>query len=502
MYSTDPIADQAHSILDWKGARATRQFLEAQLESVVNSSAEMLALLAEEAFESGEDDRARHFLGRALTIDHADPTALAVSAMVEGGKLRLAGTPGAAREFWERALAVPRPSWLTFNNLPNYFARTGMEDRGIELGHRAVTEYADSPHCSMVMAHLWDTLMHCERSDRALRVAQERFPTHHEVLCTFAGRRTSQLKLSERMITEASEQAPDHHQPKSSLAFNYLLQARGADAEALAKMALEIRPDDGLAMDVLKSVEQSRGNNAEALEWKRRLRELDPSSRRNFITDLCIDGVKSDPVETNRQLLEIEGRGGVEARTARFYRLLYFTAHSFVDTRKLLDEIEEDENRTRFWFVHKAEFVRDVRKPDEAIRVYREGLERFPQDGRLTAGLIAWLGLSQRESELKTELEKLRTEPPGEPQGLMEVARVLGQQRRFGLAKEMIRHGQSEFPGATRFGQVDLALDVVAGRVPTVYRTLKSTGQLSLKNAHLLLRASLFAVRPPYGSRD
>lgn len=501
MYSVNPLAEEAHRTLDWLGSRPARRFIEQQGESVVGSSPELLALLAQADIEAGNLEVARESVYRALAIDPVDPTSLAVLAMLETRLRRAAGSSDGILELWNEALNLDRPSWLAYLNAPPFLASLNDEERAVGVAQKARVTYSNSPHCALALMTTCDHLCRADRADRALAEVAPKFDSHHAVLTSRASRAISRLHVAEALARRAQEAAPEHAGPKSLLSTVLSLQVRLDEAEAAAMAALAIQPNLHGPMQRLASIALYRGQKDIQATWKQRAMAVEPGSPTSQISEI-LTGASTNPYETYQRLLELEKRGpDVVAREVRFNILIHLGGHSFVKLRKLLDAIEADENRSMRWYVHKGHMERDPKQPERAIRIYREGLERYPGDGGIAGGLLGWLGLCKRKEEFIQEIEAIRREPLGSPRGVRDIAVELAGQRHYRLAHEFIDRAFAEFPGQSQLWMTRCALHVQEGKIGPVLEDLKGMNQDPRKHTNLIVRTLWRALTPPYSSR-
>lgn len=156
----------------------------------------------------------------------------------------------------------------------------GNYDRAIESVQDGIRVHGDYPQFYALFASLLDDRKEFRRAEQMLKEATERFPKHTQLLYFLGnmqdrlGERDNTIVTMKRVLTLDK----DHVQALNFLAYTYAdLNRNLDDAEAFARRALELQPNDGYILDTLGWVVFKRGRVPEAIRLLESAHTIQPN---------------------------------------------------------------------------------------------------------------------------------------------------------------------------------------------------------------------------------
>jgi arylsulfatase A-like enzyme/Tfp pilus assembly protein PilF len=222
-------------------------------------------------------------------------------------------------------------------------------------------------------------------------------------------------RLEEAVTTIRAVIAEDHGIIDAHTALGGWLRelARPEQAIAAYKRALDVQPDNEVALAALAEVYRAQGRPDAAIEGYRAVLRLEPRQPHMWyqLATLYLDLERSaDAERTFRQALEHNPKMGAAYNSLA---ALAFARGDLAHAERLVRrglELEEDLRTSRFNLGRVLEARGD---PEQAERLYREELERFPDNGKTRFNLAQLL---RQRGDLAGSLAELRASTEKAPE--------------------------------------------------------------------------------------
>ncbi len=150
------------------------------------------------------------------------------------------------------------------------FKQAGKHRSALDLIKNAISQRDDVPQLYAFYASLLDDLKDFQTGVKMLSQAVEKFPTHTQLRFFYGSMqdRVGNSKESIAQMKKVLEIDEDHVQAMNYLAYTYAELNENLDiAEALARKAIKLQPEDGYILDTMGWILFKQGQNVEAIKY-------------------------------------------------------------------------------------------------------------------------------------------------------------------------------------------------------------------------------------------
>lgn len=488
-------------------------------------SAEVWALRTPMLLWQDRHDDAVASLGKARAL--APDAALTLAA--EAAILAFDGDADKACEVAAKAAEVDNNDPVVLLRATDAFAGAQMFDRAIEVSQLARDLW---PENEQIAAHGVNVLIAASRNEDAARLLthMERcFPNSPLVWRTRAMMlmRENRLREAADLLSRASRVLPGSYSIWANLALALSHLQQFDEAEAAAKRSLKISPCSIVAMKAMARVCRSRGDSAQAEQWRQRSSKAIPALRMNAVLSEATGAVRGGDwvkalsvIESGladmprlfrlnglsikaRALLELNSRRLHVAQPNKEPKNLHgwrgqespelLKRDLLTEAEQVLEELIRYGCNSIDIFDLRARASRQRGRVDEAIAILHDGLSQHPSSGVLAASLIRALDFAGRKADAEALINFSLRNPPQAPFEYVSLMMAMDKTGHQFEAREMRRAGEERFPNAEAF-KVFAAVDLL--RVGDAEGARRITGQIKgdMRNAADALDRSASAL--------
>jgi tetratricopeptide (TPR) repeat protein len=273
----------------------------------------------------------------------------------------------------------------------------------------------------------------------------------------------------------AVAQSPESGSYWGYLAESQIHQGKLAEAERSAQFAVELNPNNPLALRVLSKVYRARGDSTKSAEMERKAADAFPAiksgTRTSRATEFLNRGDLDGALKVYRQ--QAQDDNAVSASAARRIMLNLLVSHDrWRKAREQLNEIDGLGEQHPAVEVLRAQVLYHEGEKEEALQKMRIlAQEPTPQPEMFPAALKMFLDAGAEEDTAGL-VERLRTEPPGNPSSIAVSIIALDNAGRNEEARSVLQAAQRRYPDSSSLKVIEAGMASADGDGRRAFRII------------------------------